>query len=231
MMSDPMIGAGESADALQFGIVDTDGPPGVWIRDGMGYFRDGLIDQHNLARGRLGRMLVAVAALEGVERGFAIDEDTALVVDGFQVRVVGSSQVAVVELGQRGAGASAMDGASFRLWLLGDGDGYDLRDGWVFYDDEKRQLPADGASPEPPADPWLDDALHRSLIELARSPAAELTLQSAGYRLRFAKQTEFDCRAYAALGERMESGLSVGPYWLDVSAEGRATPAGNERAR
>ena len=48
---------------------------------GLGFFPFGMVDQHFIKRGRLGRLVVAMAEA-GVRRGFGIDENTALLVEG-----------------------------------------------------------------------------------------------------------------------------------------------------
>lgn len=88
MMPDTMIVAGESqthphADALEMG-------------EGMGFFPGIIIDQHFAQRGRLGR-LIAALLLQPADLGFGIDEDTAIIVDGDEIRVVGSGSVTIVD--------------------------------------------------------------------------------------------------------------------------------------
>ena len=58
MMSRVMIAGGSSADAVTHGVRLPDGD-GVHIREGMGFFELGMLDQHFLARGRIGRLLVS----------------------------------------------------------------------------------------------------------------------------------------------------------------------------
>ncbi|MEM9557411.1 MAG: cyanophycinase [Acidobacteriota bacterium] len=131
MPSDPMIGAGSSADALRHGVVcddpDQEGPPGVWLRDGLGLLPGLLVDQHFLARGRLGRLLVAAVASDQV--GLGIDENTALVITDpgtprARGRVLGPAFVVVLEP-PRGE-PSSRRGDAIDLWLLADGDSITL---------------------------------------------------------------------------------------------------------
>jgi cyanophycinase len=124
MMSEPMILGGTSLEALIHGPSSAAGKPGVPLGKGLGFFSHGLVDQHFLKRGRLGRLLVAMFA-SGHERGFGIDENTAMVVEGRSLRVVGERGMLLIE---RSAGASA-DEAGFRgvsVSYLDDGDGLDL---------------------------------------------------------------------------------------------------------
>ncbi|UBV44942.1 cyanophycinase (plasmid) [Deinococcus taeanensis] len=63
---------------------------------GLGLVRGVIIDQHFAERGRIGRLLGAVAQNPRV-LGVGIDEDTAIVMRGEQFRVIGSGGVYVVD--------------------------------------------------------------------------------------------------------------------------------------
>ena len=63
---------------------------------GPGLARDVIIDQHFAERGRIGRLLGAVAQNPRV-LGIGVDEDTAIVVEGRRFAVVGSGAVYVVD--------------------------------------------------------------------------------------------------------------------------------------
>jgi len=148
MMSDPMIAGGSSVGALLNGI-DRDG---VQLAAGMGFLPDLLVDQHFLARGRIGRLLVATLEEEGVPLGAGIDENTALVVRGTELEVVGASGVVMIDA--RGVvptppdrlppGTSGVRGVSgVRLELLGPGDRFSLEPGAMV-------RPAQGKTSLPP---------------------------------------------------------------------------------
>ena len=88
-MSETMIVDGEDAEAPQRNIVQ--------MAPGMGLIRDVVIDQHFAQRGRLGRLLTAVAQYPYM-LGVGIDEDTAIVLfpdDIFEV--IGSKSVTVID--------------------------------------------------------------------------------------------------------------------------------------
>ena len=88
MMPDKMIVEGES---------ETNPCPGTVIMDrGMGFLPNVIIDQHFAQRGRLGRLLAAIA-LEPATLGFGIDENTAIVVNGHEVEVIGEGSVTIVD--------------------------------------------------------------------------------------------------------------------------------------
>lgn len=89
MMSTTMIVGGSdtvpTTDAVRLG-------PGLGLVSGL------LIDMHFAERGRLARLLAAVAQYPH-ELGVGIDEDTALVVEGNRCEVIGSGAATIVDAG------------------------------------------------------------------------------------------------------------------------------------
>jgi cyanophycinase len=85
---------------------------------GLGLIRDVIIDQHFAERGRIGRLLGAVALNPRI-LGIGIDEDTAIVVRGRQFRVVGRGAVYIVE-------GAAVTRSDVRMHVLSEGDRFDL---------------------------------------------------------------------------------------------------------
>lgn len=88
MMPDIMIVEGDSEtnprlDAVEMGA-------------GMGFLHSVVIDQHFAQRGRLGRLISALLQQPAI-LGFGIDEDTAVIVDGDELTVVGRGAVTVVD--------------------------------------------------------------------------------------------------------------------------------------
>jgi cyanophycinase len=88
MMPDVMIIEGDSetnprADIVEMGV-------------GMAFLPGVVIDQHFAQRGRLGRLIAALVQQPAV-LGFGIDEDTAIVVDGDEIKVIGRGSVTVVD--------------------------------------------------------------------------------------------------------------------------------------
>ncbi len=73
---------------------------GLEVDRGFGFVRhDVVLDQHLLKRGRIGRLLPLMVA-RGLPLGLGIEEQTAVVVRGDEVEVVGAHGVLVVELDQ-----------------------------------------------------------------------------------------------------------------------------------
>jgi cyanophycinase len=124
VMSETMLVRGSSQESHRIGDLH--------MAPGLGLIRDVIIDQHFAERGRIGRLLGAVAQNPRV-LGIGIDEDTAIIFDGESFRVHGSGAVYVVD----GAGITHSNIAEaspertlsihdVRLHGLSDGDGYDI---------------------------------------------------------------------------------------------------------
>lgn len=88
VMPDIMIVEGDSETNPRINIVDL-GP-------GMGFLPGIVIDQHFSQRGRLGRLISALAQQPAV-LGFGIDENTAMAITGDIVEVVGEGIITVVD--------------------------------------------------------------------------------------------------------------------------------------
>jgi cyanophycinase len=90
MMSNSMFIRGESDNNPRLG--------GMEIGPGMDFLVGAMIDTHFSQRGRIGRLLTAVAHYPQ-DLGFGIDENTAMIVEGKEFRVVGEGAVTVVDAG------------------------------------------------------------------------------------------------------------------------------------
>ncbi|MFE5911583.1 cyanophycinase [Streptomyces wedmorensis] len=132
-----MVSGGESYESLQDGSAPGyfDDPTrlGYIPQGGFGFLRSGLVDTHTGAYGREGRAL-RLASDTGHDRVYALEENTALVVDRpgtnrEHVTVLGPNGVAVLDLRDARAHDSA-NGWSLRrarYSYLTDGDQYDAR--------------------------------------------------------------------------------------------------------
>ena len=123
-MSDTMLVKGSSAESHRIGDLH--------LAPGLGLVRDVIIDQHFAERGRIGRLLGAVAQ-NPRELGIGVDEDTAMVLHGTRFHVIGSGAVTVVD----GHGVTHSNIAEakpertlsiydVRLHVLSAGDTFDL---------------------------------------------------------------------------------------------------------
>lgn len=96
IMSKTMIQNATSLEALQLGVTYDESKPGLWVTKGLGFFDGGIVDQHFSKRGRIGRLVVALVH-EKVDYGFGIDENSAMVVTGNDIQVIGESGMILVD--------------------------------------------------------------------------------------------------------------------------------------
>lgn len=106
IMSNPMIAGGNSMGALTNGFTDKyddyndqeQGP--VYATRGLGFFNQGIIDQHFDRKARLGRLIVTTLAnKDKFSLGFGIDENTALVYYSGknEIEAIGRGGVVVID--------------------------------------------------------------------------------------------------------------------------------------
>ncbi|MFE1347321.1 cyanophycinase [Streptomyces sp. NPDC058757] len=154
-----MVSGGESYEALRDGSAPGyfDDPTrlGYLPRGGFGFLRSGLVDTHTGAYGREGRAL-RLASDTGHDRVYALEENTALVVDRPGTRresltVLGPNGVAVLDLRDSRAHDSA-NGWTLRrarYSYLTDGDQYDARTWTARIAPAKQPLSPVGTAPVP----------------------------------------------------------------------------------
>ena len=125
VMSSVMFRDAEDSQAVLAGQLRS----GQEVDRGLGLVGTGLfVDQHFLRRGRIGRML-ALMVDQGYELGLGVDEDTAAIVHGDEVEVLGTSAVVFVDLRDaRAADATQpLRITDARVSLLASGDRVNLR--------------------------------------------------------------------------------------------------------
>lgn len=125
MMSDTMILEGDSETHPRIEIVDMD--------EGMSFLPEVVVDQHFAQRGRLGRLLVAVAPNPFLI-GLGIDENTAVIVRDHKFEVIGEGACTVVDLSGlthnnikgllKDEGLALCD---IKLHILPEGYGFDMK--------------------------------------------------------------------------------------------------------
>jgi cyanophycinase len=124
VVSETMMSRGDSAESPRDDSVRLDA--------GLGILSSVVVDQHFAQRGRIGRLVAAVAQRPQL-LGVGIDEDTAIDVRGDAFTVLGAGGVTVVdgrELRSHGDGDGerVLSVADARVHLLGDGDRFSLAD-------------------------------------------------------------------------------------------------------
>ncbi|MCK1992369.1 cyanophycinase [Peribacillus muralis] len=137
IMSDVMLAGGGSLETLTKGFTDTyngmeqqEGGPG-YLERGLGFFQNGLIDQHFDNKARLGR-LIATAHEKGDpnQLSYGIDEDTAIVVNNLKqkIEVVGRGGVTVIDLSKVNTNPKIKsEYKNILLSTIAPGDSVDLR--------------------------------------------------------------------------------------------------------
>lgn len=142
IMSEAMIGGGNSLAALTHGVIadyrgdDFPESDGVMMSKGLGFFPLGIVDQHFEQRSRIGRLVVALMNEKPrFNIGFGIDENTALIYIGSQnlVKVAGASGVTIINA--TNASLSYIQGLphieNLLVSLLEEGDSYDGTTGQI----------------------------------------------------------------------------------------------------
>jgi cyanophycinase len=125
-MGETMLVRGPSSESHRIGDLH--------LAPGLGLLPDVIIDQHFAERGRIGRLLGAVALNPRI-LGIGIDEDTAAIVRGDAFDVIGSGAVYVVDAAgvshsniAEGEPKSALSMFDVRLHVLAAGDRFNLRE-------------------------------------------------------------------------------------------------------
>jgi cyanophycinase len=218
VMSDPMIASGTSAGAVTAGLrrvpialADSEEASGsVTITTGLGFFPAALADQHFLARGRFGRLLVAMLDLDQFDLAFGIDENTALVVDGNTVSAAGASGVVVMDEKARGANG-------VRVSLMSAGDRFDLTNRTVTLKAEKSAIARSGEPVAPLKDVFARWELLHLLDHFARSPQTELAIPLARGQLTIRKDASFRAVSSGGVGvQNAPAGLAMTGLWFDL---------------
>lgn len=248
IMSHPMIGGGASAEAVLEGVgwrvglreagdggggedgaASGEEPGGVLLDGGLGLLEGVLVDQHFLARGRIGRLIAAVLDPRTSDLGMGVDENTALVVEDGVAGVVGASGVVVVDGSSATGGSRGTPGSPLRMGgvqgvtvhLLGRGDAYDLT--------RREVLPAAGGTPpgdrpragEGGGDLFARWELLHALRNLAGSSRDSVVSTGEGFRVVIRKGPGFQARVRAEEGvQGVEEGFGAGPFLVDLLPEG-----------
>jgi cyanophycinase len=153
MMSDPMICEGNPLEAMlkkavyKAGACPSEGEGGVRLTTGLGFFEPGLVDQHFLKRGRMGRIIPALLHLEHVKSfsfGMGIDEDTAAIFHAKTntIEVAGSSGILIVDIRNASFPKSrkGFKGKNIILHYLEDGDLYHTQTGAFTIDNKRKKI-------------------------------------------------------------------------------------------
>jgi cyanophycinase len=142
IMSEPMIGGGNSMGALTHGVVssysgdDFPDSDGVLLTHGLGFFPLGIVDQHFNTRARLARLVVAMMDdKKSVKLGFGVDENTALIYNGKQkiLKVAGTAGVTIINISEASIShvQSLPQIENLQISYMENGDEYDIVSGKI----------------------------------------------------------------------------------------------------
>lgn len=171
VMSESIILGGGSLESLTCGVAKAPDRPGLKLGAGLGFFPWGIVDQHFIKRGRIGRLLVALRTIEA-DIGFGIDENTALFVEADRAWVLGETGVVVLDMRRARPSVDGVDIKDIRISYLDDGDQYDLRRTKALPHTSKKRFRVSKSSCRTPAPVQRNAfgayALHDLLIRLVR---------------------------------------------------------------
>lgn len=146
-MSETMLVAGGGEQSHKVGN-------GLQMAPGLGFLTNVIIDQHFAERGRIGRLLGAVAQNPRI-LGIGIDEDTAILVEDGRFAVFGAGAVYVIDaisesytnVSERDV-EKAMSIFDVRLHIMSEGDSFDLATRRPSRPDAKAPKPAPDSKAE-----------------------------------------------------------------------------------
>jgi len=217
MMCDPMIAWGNSADALLCGMRDEIDDRGLKVQQGMGFFPFGIVDQHFLRRGRIGRLIVALEYTDQ-ERGYGVADNRALAVDLAGARGFALGDRAVLAIDSGAVQREGFARRGLRVSLLSSGDELDFRTGALHPDPAKLAVAPGGVAPTGALQAWDRDTLTHLLERLSSDPARAWSASGESFTLiaRADERTRF-----LAQGADLE-GLTVIDAILDVEPSASA---------
>ena len=186
IMSGPMLLGGTSLRAISRGVEDDPAAAEDFdafrLGRGLGFFHWGMVDQHFLARGRIGR-LVCAAEASGEKLAFGIDENTALIVQEERAEVVGETGVVVVDLRRARFDIDGYAARGVRVSYLDDGDAFDLRRARALPAKDKKRVRVGRASFRAPApvrrNAFASYGFHDLLLRLVESDPSFYSQDSA----------------------------------------------------
>lgn len=143
MQAGPMVTGGDSYYSIRDGSgrgYSTNPYQLMYEADGgFGFFRPGLVDTHFAYRGRQGRM-IRLLSDTGVNLGFGIDENTALVASGNTLMALGEHNVHIFNMTSATRSDTRDWGIRTVRWsILGSGDSYNVATGTIDLGDKAQK--------------------------------------------------------------------------------------------
>lgn len=156
MMSEIMIAAGDSFSAVtqpiaeKYSGTESQEQGLLYLHHGLGFFQDGVIDQHFDRKARLGRLVKTLAHTQS-EFGYGVDEDTGMLLDlkTSTLTVVGSGNIAIVDARTANFRQQPFAAEKLQLSVLSSGDQWRLGHTDLLYTPGKPTIGQEYASEAP----------------------------------------------------------------------------------
>ena len=200
---------------------------GKEVDHGLGFVGPNLfVDQHFLKRGRFGRMIPLMLA-KGYKLGLGVDENSAAIVQGDQVEVLGGKGALLVDLNevQTRADMGALNLTGAKLSYLDRGDRYDLGLHKIFPSErtlrgQKLDPNAAGYKPDFSNDPFYIDMLGDTTVANAMGFLIDSTQKEVRGLSFDPKAPAGDAQADLGFSFRLYKGKdSVGWYSDDLGVD------------
>jgi cyanophycinase len=236
-MSEIMIGNGTSLGALQMDIITDNGPENedtdaLLISRGLGFFPEGIVDQHFHARARLARLIIAIMyAQDRYPIGFGVDENTALIYSASDrtIQVAGEGGVTIIDA--READISFFGGlpsvSNLSVSYIEEGDVYKVPEDQIIPSAEKQPVrghesyslanSAQAGILSPHGATFLDLVTINLIDNSGADSISNITFtdQSNGFLLTFSKKAI--SKGFYAESEEGKDRYTVSDIRLDVS--------------
>jgi cyanophycinase len=236
IMSEVMIGNGTSLGALQLGIITDNGPENeetdaLLISKGLGFFPEGIVDQHFNARARLGRLIVALMnAKDKFTMAYGVDENTALIYSASdrRIQVAGAGGVTIINATEAyiSQAGNLPEISNLAISYIEEGDSYLVTTGEITPAQGKkptrgneyyiRENPAQGGILSPNGGTFLDLITYNLIDNKASDTVSNISFagNDTGFLLTFSKKPE--SQGYYAESESEEDQYTVVNVRLDI---------------
>jgi len=232
-----MIGNGTSLGALQMKIITDNGPENeetdsLLLSKGLGFFPEGIIDQHFNARARLGRLIIALLySIDRFNMAFGVDENTALIYSASdrRIHVAGEAGVTIIDASEATVSyvGNLPDIKNLAISYIEEGDTYVVPSGEIIPAMGKkatrgneyyvRENPAQGGILSPNGATFLDVITYNLIDNKASDTVSNLSFagDEIGFLLTFTKKPE--SKGYYAESAEEEDLYTVSDIRLDIT--------------
>lgn len=237
LMSEVMIGNGTSLGALQMKIITDNGPENeetdsLLLSKGLGFFPEGIVDQHFNARARLGRLIIALLySIDRFNVAFGVDENTALIYSASdrRIQVAGEAGVTIIDASEAAVSyvGNLPDIKNLAISYIEEGDTYVVPTGEITPAMGKkatrgneyyiRENPAQGGILSPNGATFPDVITYNLIDNKASDTVSNLSFagNEIGFLLTFTKKPE--SQGYYAESAREEDLYTVSDIRLDIT--------------